>query len=400
MDSVQHSPARRPAGVRGGYAIIRGLPASPPCPFPRALRPARLPPARLVPGAAPVRRGGRDAAASCAIPPGHARGLVGGDPAAHAGHGARPGRAGHGARRRRRRRAGVAVLFATVSCALLIQIGTNLYNDAIDFERGTDRPERLGPLRVTLAGWASAAEVKRGALLCLLLALLLGAWLCVVGGALILAIGWPPLMAGWAYSGGPADLALAARRALRAALLRRVRGARQPLAAVARARPPDLLAGLAVGAPPPRCCWSTTIATSPATCAPGVAPRHAARRRGRAPPSRCWCCCPSHADPDRRERRAGAILGLRRAALAPLVGASVVTEGGWRSTPCWSTPRAPVRGPVCSPRPASSSSPAIVDRTDEHRRPAPRRPRLHHVLGRLALQGRISTACSCARARC
>ncbi len=96
-----------------------------------------------------------------------------------------------------------AVLFATVSCALLIQIGTNLYNDAIDFERGTDRPERLGPLRVTLAGWASAAEVKRGALLCLLLALLLGAWLCVVGGALILAIGLASLIAGWAYSGGP-----------------------------------------------------------------------------------------------------------------------------------------------------------------------------------------------------
>jgi 1,4-dihydroxy-2-naphthoate octaprenyltransferase len=96
-----------------------------------------------------------------------------------------------------------AVLLATLACALLIQIGTNLYNDAVDFERGTDHPERLGPLRVTLAGWASAAEVKRAALLCLLLALVLGAWLCVVGGLPILAIGVASLVAGWAYSGGP-----------------------------------------------------------------------------------------------------------------------------------------------------------------------------------------------------
>lgn len=95
------------------------------------------------------------------------------------------------------------VLVATAACALLIQIGTNLYNDAVDFERGTDRPERLGPLRVTLAGWATAAEVKRGALLCLVTALLLGAWLCRVGGPLILAIGLASLVAGWAYSGGP-----------------------------------------------------------------------------------------------------------------------------------------------------------------------------------------------------
>ena len=96
-----------------------------------------------------------------------------------------------------------AVLLATLACALLIQIGTNLYNDAVDFERGTDHPERLGPLRVTLAGWASAAEVKRAALLCLLLALVLGAWLCVVGGLPILAIGLASVVAGWAYSGGP-----------------------------------------------------------------------------------------------------------------------------------------------------------------------------------------------------
>ncbi len=95
------------------------------------------------------------------------------------------------------------LLLLTLACALLIQIGTNLYNDAIDFERGTDRPERVGPLRVTLAGWATALQVKQAALLCLLLALALGAWLCVVGGLTILAIGVASLVAGWAYSGGP-----------------------------------------------------------------------------------------------------------------------------------------------------------------------------------------------------
>lgn len=96
-----------------------------------------------------------------------------------------------------------AVLLATLACALLIQIGTNLYNDAVDFERGTDHPERLGPVRVVLAGWATPTEVKRAALLCLLLALALGAWLCVVGGLPILALGAASLVAGWAYSGGP-----------------------------------------------------------------------------------------------------------------------------------------------------------------------------------------------------
>jgi 1,4-dihydroxy-2-naphthoate octaprenyltransferase len=95
------------------------------------------------------------------------------------------------------------VLVATLTSALLIQIGTNLYNDALDFERGTDGPQRVGPLRVTLAGWASAASVKRGAVLCFALALLLGSYLVAVGGLFILAIGVASLVAGWGYSGGP-----------------------------------------------------------------------------------------------------------------------------------------------------------------------------------------------------
>ncbi|WP_374344095.1 1,4-dihydroxy-2-naphthoate octaprenyltransferase [Azonexus sp.] len=96
-----------------------------------------------------------------------------------------------------------AVLAATLACALLIQIGTNLYNDAADYERGTDTPDRRGPTRVTLAGWASAGSVKRGAALCLGVALAIGAGLVAVGGWPILAIGCASLVAAWGYSGGP-----------------------------------------------------------------------------------------------------------------------------------------------------------------------------------------------------
>ncbi|THF67348.1 1,4-dihydroxy-2-naphthoate octaprenyltransferase [Pseudothauera nasutitermitis] len=95
------------------------------------------------------------------------------------------------------------VLLAALGSAVLIQIGTNLYNDAADFERGTDGPRRVGPLRVTAAGLASATAVKRGAWLSFAAALALGGYLVAVGGPFILAIGIASLLAGWAYSGGP-----------------------------------------------------------------------------------------------------------------------------------------------------------------------------------------------------
>lgn len=94
-------------------------------------------------------------------------------------------------------------MLAALLCALLIQVGTNLHNDAADFERGGDGPERIGPLRVTAAGWASAASVRRAALMSFSGALLLGVYLVQVGGWPILAIGVASLAAGWAYSGGP-----------------------------------------------------------------------------------------------------------------------------------------------------------------------------------------------------
>lgn len=92
---------------------------------------------------------------------------------------------------------------AALTAALAIQAGTNLHNDAADFERGTDRPDRVGPLRVTAAGWATPSQVHGAAFAAFGLAFLLGIYLVAMGGWPIVAIGLASLAAGWAYSGGP-----------------------------------------------------------------------------------------------------------------------------------------------------------------------------------------------------
>lgn len=88
-------------------------------------------------------------------------------------------------------------------CAILIQVGTNLLNDAADFERGNDQPDRLGPLRVTAAGWASPRAVRQAAKRVFAAAGLAGLALVWLGGPMILGVGLASLVAGWAYSGGP-----------------------------------------------------------------------------------------------------------------------------------------------------------------------------------------------------
>lgn len=100
---------------------------------------------------------------------------------------------------------GVAAL-----CAVLIQAGTNLFNDAADAERGNDGPDRVGPLRVTAAGLATAAQVKQAAWTLFAVALLGGLYLVAQGGWPIFALGLTSLLAGWAYSGGPRPLSYTA----------------------------------------------------------------------------------------------------------------------------------------------------------------------------------------------
>jgi 1,4-dihydroxy-2-naphthoate octaprenyltransferase len=95
----------------------------------------------------------------------------------------------------------------TLFGAVFIQIGTNLVNDALDFKRGADTADRLGPLRVTQAGLLSAKSVLVGAGVCFVLAALLGIPLIMRGGWPLLVVGLTSIAAAYAYTGGPYPLA-------------------------------------------------------------------------------------------------------------------------------------------------------------------------------------------------
>lgn len=99
------------------------------------------------------------------------------------------------------------VALATLGAAAAIQIGTNLHNDAADFERGTDTTQRLGPPRATAQGWFSPHQVRLAAHLAFTLALLLGLLLVARGGWPILLLGLASLAAGYAYTSGPRPIA-------------------------------------------------------------------------------------------------------------------------------------------------------------------------------------------------
>jgi 1,4-dihydroxy-2-naphthoate octaprenyltransferase len=99
------------------------------------------------------------------------------------------------------------VAAVALCAAVLIQIGTNLFNDVGDYERGADRADRLGPPRATSMGWLPAADVRRAAATSFGVAMVLGAYLVSAGGWPIFVIGLASIAAGISYTGGPRPIA-------------------------------------------------------------------------------------------------------------------------------------------------------------------------------------------------
>jgi 1,4-dihydroxy-2-naphthoate polyprenyltransferase len=95
----------------------------------------------------------------------------------------------------------------TLLASVAIQAGTNLHNDAADFERGNDTVARIGPARATAQGWFTPDQVKTAAYLVFGLAFAIGILLALRGGWPIVVLGLASLAAGYAYTGGPRPIA-------------------------------------------------------------------------------------------------------------------------------------------------------------------------------------------------
>jgi len=101
----------------------------------------------------------------------------------------------------------ILAALAALLIALLIQIGTNLVNDVVDFSKGADTEDRTGPTRVTQSGMLTPRQVWIGVIVTFGLSALLGLYLVLIAGWIALVIGITSLLAGIAYTAGPYPLA-------------------------------------------------------------------------------------------------------------------------------------------------------------------------------------------------
>lgn len=101
------------------------------------------------------------------------------------------------------------IAFCMLLSSILIQTGTNLINDAYDFNKGTDNGLRLGPIRAVQLGILTSQQVFWAGLLSFFLALVVGVPLILKGGMPIFIIISLSALFGFLYTGGPYPLAYA-----------------------------------------------------------------------------------------------------------------------------------------------------------------------------------------------
>ena len=92
---------------------------------------------------------------------------------------------------------------AALVVAVALQVATNYANDLSDGVRGTDGPQRVGPVRLVGSGMASPAEVRIAMLAAFAVAAVAGLTLAAAVTPWLLLVGVASIAAGWLYTGGP-----------------------------------------------------------------------------------------------------------------------------------------------------------------------------------------------------
>jgi len=95
---------------------------------------------------------------------------------------------------------------AALAGALLLQVASNLANDVFDHEKGADGPDRLGPPRAVACGLLRPRAVRCALFLVLGAAMAVGAYLTLVAGWKVVALGLLAMACAVAYTGGPVPL--------------------------------------------------------------------------------------------------------------------------------------------------------------------------------------------------
>ncbi|NPD80482.1 1,4-dihydroxy-2-naphthoate octaprenyltransferase [Prevotella sp. PINT] len=95
----------------------------------------------------------------------------------------------------------------TASCAVSLQILSNLTNDYYDFLKGADKAGRVGYKRAMAEGSITVSAMRRACLIAAFIACLLGLPLVLLGGWVILAIGLTALLFAWLYTATSHSLA-------------------------------------------------------------------------------------------------------------------------------------------------------------------------------------------------
>lgn len=96
---------------------------------------------------------------------------------------------------------------AALGVAVSIQIGTNLSNDVLDFDRGADTERRVGPARAVQSGLLSRGQAWAGAWTAFGIGMVCGLYLVAVAGWPVFVVGAASIASGLLYTAGPWALA-------------------------------------------------------------------------------------------------------------------------------------------------------------------------------------------------